>query len=131
MTDPVSNNDKSRPKYLNLLQIRLPVTGLVSIGHRVTGALLFVGSPISLYLLDRSMRSPEDFERIRVLLSSLPVKLGMLLLVAVAGYHLIAGIRFLLIDWGVGEELASARRGAWSVLVLSAVFLLAALVVML
>ena len=131
MTAPVNNNDQSRPKYLNLFQIRLPVTGLVSIGHRVTGALLFVGSPFALYLLDRSMRSPEDFERLRVLLTSLPVKLGMLLLVAVAGYHLIAGIRFLLIDWGVGEELANARRGAWSVLVLSAVFLLAALVVML
>ena len=53
---------KIRPKYLSLpailFQIRLPVPGLVSILHRVSGALLVLPfAAWALYLLDASLRS--------------------------------------------------------------------------
>ena len=40
---------KRRPVYLNLVRIRLPLPGLVSILHRMSGAaLFFVGLPLLL-----------------------------------------------------------------------------------
>ena len=41
------NLAKARPVYLNLFQIRLPLPGIVSILHRISGAALFlVGIPL-------------------------------------------------------------------------------------
>jgi len=44
-----------RPVYLNLLKIRLPVTGMVSFAHRVSGVLLFLFIPYAVYLFDLSL----------------------------------------------------------------------------
>ncbi len=124
-------NDKPRPKFLNLMQIRLPVTGVVSIGHRISGVLLVLGTPLAIYLLQRSTQGPEGFEEITRVMASLPVRLGLLLGGILVAYHLFAGVRFLLIDLGIGEHVAGARRGAWSVLGASVAVLLVALVVVL
>ena len=52
---------KARPKYLNLFQIRQPVPAIVSIMHRISGAVLFLFLWILLWGLDRSLASPESF----------------------------------------------------------------------
>ena len=131
MTTVANDNDRPRPKYLNLFQIRLPVTGVVSIFHRITGVLLILGTPLVIYLLQLSMQGPEGFDQLVGMFSSLPVRLGLLLGGAMIAYHLIAGVRFLLIDLGIGEHVTGARRGAWTVLGASAVVLLIALAVLL
>ena len=131
MTASTADKRDSRPKHLNLLQIRLPLTGVVSIAHRISGVLLVLSIPLGIYLLERSMRGPEEFSWLSGLLSTLPVRLGLLLLGMAVAYHLIAGIRFLLIDLGVGEHLEAARRGAWSVVGASVIVLIIALVVVL
>ena len=124
-----NENKHPRPKYLNLLQIRLPITGIVSIAHRISGVLLVLCIPFGIFLLERSMQGPAGFAWLGGLFSSLAVRLGLFLVAAAVAYHLIAGIRFLLIDLGIGEHLQGARRGAWSVLGATAVVLLIALVV--
>ena len=53
---------KQRPKHLALNQIRLPLPGIVSILHRISGVGIFLMLPFLLYLLDRSLGSPETFE---------------------------------------------------------------------
>ena len=53
---------KPRPKYLALNEIRLPLPGIVSILHRISGVGLFLMLPFLLYLLDQQPRSPETFE---------------------------------------------------------------------
>ncbi len=131
MTAVANDNDRPRPKFLNLLQIRLPVTGVVSIVHRISGVLLVFGIPLIIYLLELSMQGPEGFDQLASMFSSLPVRLGLLLGGAMVAYHLIAGVRFLLIDLGVGEHVTGARRSAWSVLGASAAVLLIALAVVL
>ena len=51
---------KQRPVYLDLARIRLPLPGLVSILHRVSGAFLFlVGIPLLLAGLAASLESPD------------------------------------------------------------------------
>ena len=46
MDKVINNNTKQRPKFLNLLQIRLPVTAVASILHRITGLILLPVLPV-------------------------------------------------------------------------------------
>src|SRR5881394_2154342 len=116
---------KPRPKYLSLsallFEIRLPLPGWVSILHRISGALLFF--PLIawlLYLLDASLASEADFERIRTHYLQTPVvKAGLLLFIWAYCHHFCAGIRFLLLDINQGIELQAARRSAALVLAVS------------
>ncbi len=57
-----------RPVYLNLLKIRLPVPGIVSFAHRITGVLLFLALPFAVYLLDLSIESQQSFARVQQIL---------------------------------------------------------------
>ena len=62
---------KQRPVYLNLVRIRLPLPGIVSILHRISGAVLFfVGLPLLLVALQRSLGSPEAFHGLRAALAT-------------------------------------------------------------
>lgn len=110
---------KSRPVYLNLTQIRLPLPGVVSILHRVSGALLFLAPIWLLFLLDRALASPEGYEAAQRYLAMIPTKLAMLLLVWAFAHHFCAGIRYLLLDLHLGIDLPAARRSSAIVLVIS------------
>jgi succinate dehydrogenase / fumarate reductase cytochrome b subunit len=113
---------KPRPKYLNLIEIRLPLPGWVSILHRVSGALLvFPFTAWLLYMLDVSLASASGFETVRGYLGLPLVKLGMLVLIWAFCHHFCAGIRYLLLDLNKGIELRPARASAAAVLVVSLV----------
>lgn len=105
----------NRPKYLNLLKIRLPVTGVASINHRISGLILFLSIPYSLYLLQLSLSSEAGFEEAIASFSSPWFKLALILLLWSFLHHLFAGFRFLLIDQNIGVTLAVARKSAWFV----------------
>lgn len=105
-----------RPKYLNLLQIRLPVPGLVSILHRISGAALFLFIPFLLVLFELSLESPESFLRFKTVFSHWAVKLVLIGLIWAYLHHLFAGIRHLALDLHYGTELADARKVSWAVL---------------
>jgi succinate dehydrogenase / fumarate reductase cytochrome b subunit len=113
---------KPRPKYLNLIEIRLPLPGWVSILHRLSGALLvFPFTAWLLYMLDVSLASASGFETVRGYLGLPLVKLGMLVLIWAFCHHFCAGIRYLLLDLNKGIELRPARASAAAVLVVSLV----------
>jgi len=114
----------NRPVYLNLLKIRLPVTGVVSIAHRISGVLLFLSIPFAVYLLDLSVASEQSFANVNELLQQPTLVVLQVLLLWSLVHHLIAGIRFLLIDAEVGIELAGARSGAWIVFISEALVIL-------
>jgi succinate dehydrogenase / fumarate reductase cytochrome b subunit len=110
---------KKRPVYLNLVAIRLPLPGFVSILHRISGALLFLAVFWLLFMLDRSLSSESGFESVRRYMKLWPVKLGLLATIWAYCHHFCAGIRFLLLDLHKGVDLASARMTRWLVLVAS------------
>ena len=68
-------NDK-RPVNLDLSTIKFPVTAIASITHRVTGVAIFLALPILLWMLDRSLASPESFADLKELMTSPLVKLA-------------------------------------------------------
>lgn len=106
-----------RPVYLNLFKIRLPTTGIVSFAHRVSGVLLFLAIPFSVYVLDRSVASVQAYEETVQLLQQPLVQLILLLLVWALVHHFLAGIRYLFLDFDIGIDKASSTLTAWSVLI--------------
>jgi succinate dehydrogenase / fumarate reductase cytochrome b subunit len=112
---------KKYPKHLALWQIRLPIPGIVSILHRVSGVLLFISLPFLLYLLQGSLSSHTAFETYMAIVSHPFTKLCLLALLWSFLHHVFAGVRFLLLDIHKGLELATARVTAILVMVLSLV----------
>jgi succinate dehydrogenase / fumarate reductase cytochrome b subunit len=119
------NGTRPRPKYLNLFQIRLPVPGLVSILHRMSGAVLFLLLPSLLVLFELSLESAQTFARFKAIFSHWAIKLMVIAVVWAYLHHLCAGIRHLALDLDYGTELATARASSWAVLALSVVLTLA------
>ncbi len=117
MTETIVN--KQRPVNLDLLSMRFPITAISSILHRITGVLLFLGVPFLLWLLSLSLKSNEGFNQAyAVIFDSF---LGSFLFWAVLSslaYHVVAGIRHLLMDMGIGETLAGGILGSQIILFL-------------
>jgi len=106
----------TRPKYLELTRIRLPLPGVVSILHRISGAGLFLFLPFMLWLLQSSLTAPDTYVRYRDAISHQLTKLILIGLLWAFLHHLFAGIRFLFLDVHVGTELATARNSSRVVL---------------
>lgn len=94
---------------------------MASIAHRLTGVGLFIGFAWLLYLLDLALSSPAGFGRAEAILAGTGGKLVLLGILAMLAYHLLAGIKHLLLDLHVGDTLAAARRASWLVFALTAV----------
>ena len=110
---------KARPKYLNLFQIRQPVPAIVSILHRISGALIFLFLWLFLAGLQRSLASPESHADLMSLLSHPLLKLLLIGLLWAYLHHTFAGIRHLALDLRLGIQLPAARASAFAVLILA------------
>jgi succinate dehydrogenase / fumarate reductase cytochrome b subunit len=111
---------KQRPVYLDLARIRLPLPGLVSILHRISGTLLFlVGIPLLLAGLAASLESADSYAGVRAAFANPLAKLVLIGFLWAYLHHFFAGIRFLLLDLLKGIDLPSARRSSAAVLAVS------------
>ncbi|HDZ55152.1 MAG TPA: succinate dehydrogenase, cytochrome b556 subunit [Pseudomonas xinjiangensis] len=115
--------NSKRPVNLDLRTIKLPVTAYTSIVHRISGVILFVSIAGLLWLLDKSLISESGFEQVQSYFQNPLVKLILWGVLAALLYHLVAGIRHLVMDAGVGEGLESGKRGSQAVIVISAVLI--------
>ena len=102
---------KPRPEFRNInifsdvRTYRLPAAGIVSILHRVSGAVMFVLLPFIIWLFDKSVSSEISFGQFTSAFSAglwiFPgwfVKLVTLALMWAYLHHLIAGVRHLYMD---------------------------------
>ena len=112
-----TNHNKIRPVYINLFQIRLPVSAISSITHRLAGIyIFFITLPLSLYLLYLSSKSYNDFMVLKdyfnnsTFLSTF-VSFSFL----VFAYHILTGVRHLLQDLHIGESLSASRLSSYLV----------------
>jgi succinate dehydrogenase / fumarate reductase, cytochrome b subunit len=111
---------KPRPVYLNLVRIRLPLPGIVSILHRLSGAALFlVGVPLLLYGVQASLSSPQSFESLWAFMAHPLMKIVLIGLVWAYLHHFCAGLRYLLLDIHQFIELRPARQSSAVVLIAS------------
>jgi succinate dehydrogenase / fumarate reductase, cytochrome b subunit len=128
MSDP---SVKPRPVYRNIhvtdiVRYRLPAAGIVSILHRVSGALMFVLLPFVIWMFDTSLSSEVSYD---VFASAFAVGIGpfagwflklvVLALIWAYLHHLIAGVRHLWMDATHSVALAQGANSAVVTLALS------------
>ncbi|HEY2629574.1 MAG TPA: succinate dehydrogenase, cytochrome b556 subunit [Usitatibacter sp.] len=114
-----------RPKhyrpYYDLNLAHLPAAGLVSIFHRVSGALLFFPIlPSLLCFMYLSLGSEAGFEQVHGWFAHPLVKFAAIGVVWLYAHHFFAGIRYLLLDLHWGIEKSAARTSSFVVWVLGA-----------
>lgn len=102
----------TRPVFLDLRKIRLPFSGYVSILHRISGYLLAAALPVAAYLLDLALSGPAGFAATAAFLAHPLVKLVLVGLTWSLLHHLFAGIRYLVLDLGIGLDRKPANRSA-------------------
>ena len=111
MSDLASSASKKRPEFRNinafndLPSYRLPIAGIVSILHRVSGAIMFLLMPFIIWMFDTSISSDISFVKFKSAFNlgmlGLPGfiwKLVALALIWAYLHHAIAGLRHLWMD---------------------------------
>ena len=124
------NHNRARPVYINLLQIKLPISAISSITHRLAGIyVFFVTLPLSLFLLYFSTKSYNDFMFISTLLKdSIFFATFVAFSFLIFAYHILTGVRHLLQDMHIGESLEASRASSyivfflWSILVAAVIW---------
>lgn len=116
----------SRPVYLDLLRIHLPLPGWVSILHRLSGVLLFAALPLGVWALSVSLSGEAGFRRMVEAVAHPPARLFLLALVWAFSHHLFAGLRHLALDVHCGTHLKAARYSSVAVIVAASLVTLVA-----
>ncbi len=113
--------NKKRPVNLDLGSLKFPPMAIASILHRISGVVLFLLLPVMLFIFSQSVRSGESFVETKAMLTHLPYQLALWVFGAAMIYHVLAGIRHLLMDMGFGEHLCASRRTAILVIALAVI----------
>ncbi len=116
--------NKQRPVNLQLTTIKFPITAITSILHRITGVLLFLSMPVLLWTLDVSLSSEAGFECVRDCFSRPFDKFLTWVLLSCVIYHVVAGVRHLLMDLGYGESKSGGRVGAKLIILVSLILII-------
>ena len=119
MTELEPTSAAKRPEFRNIHAFkdlpgyRLPLAGVVSILHRISGALMFVLLPCIIWMFDTSLSSEISFARFKNVfaagafgMAGWMIKLVVLALIWAYLHHLFAGLRHLWMDVNhdVGKE---------------------------
>lgn len=104
---------------LQIIRYRLPAAGIISILHRISGALMFLLLPFILFLFDKSVTSELSFAFLQGYASHPLVKLAVLALAWAYLHHFCAGIRHLIMDMHIGLSKEGAAKSATAVLAIS------------
>lgn len=116
--------EKKKPEFRNIhvtqiVGYRLPAPGMVSILHRVSGALMFLLLAVVIWLLQLSLTSELSFMKLKDVASQWWAKLLFLALAWALLHHLVAGVRYLLLDLHVGVDKAASVKSALVVFAVS------------
>ena len=101
---------QERPIYLDLTKIRLPISALISITHRLSGMyIFFIAMPLFLYVIDKSISS-----KLVLNLSSISyLSFFLFISISIFWFHILSGVRHLIMDFlHIGESLKGAHYSA-------------------
>ena len=119
--------NSKRPVNLDLSTIQFPLPALTSIAHRITGVILFIGLIFAFWALDTSLSSPAGFAAVSdALANNYLAKLIAWGLLSALAFHLVAGIKHLLMDMDIGVTLEGGVKKAQITVVISAVLIILA-----
>ena len=107
-------NTDHRPVYIDLRKINLPVSALISITHRLSGIyIFFITLPLMLALIYFSTESEDSFNELSLFLKNYKFILGLIVLsFCILWYHILSGVRHLIMDAHIGESLLASKYSA-------------------
>ena len=107
-------NTDHRPVYIDLRKINLPVSALISITHRLSGMyVFFITLPLMLALIYFSTESEDSFNDLSLFLKDYKFILGLIVLsFCILWYHILSGVRHLIMDAHIGESLIASKYSA-------------------
>lgn len=103
---------KQRPVNLQLNTISFPPAAIVSILHRATGVAMFFAMIFVIWAWAVSVHSSDGFEQVKMLLDG---PLGKFIAIGTSSaliYHILGGVRHVVMDMGHWEELESGNTSA-------------------
>lgn len=110
--DTVKKNRPGNVSLATMLTLKWPITSLSSILHRVSGVLLFLAVPFCLWALEKSLSSQAEFNQVLVILQGGLAQFVLWAILSMLAYHIIAGIRHMFMDAGIGESLEGGIFGS-------------------
>lgn len=111
---------ETRPINLNLTTMKFPIMAISSILHRISGILLFILFPLMLYFFDMSLKNAGTFSDVTMWVKEcLLCKLACWAFISAVAYHLLAGVRHMVMDLGYGESVQVGRQTATAVILLA------------
>ena len=107
-------NTDHRPVYIDLRKINLPVSALISITHRLSGMyVFFITLPLMLVLIYFSTESEDSFNDLSLFLKNYKFILALIVLsFCILWYHILSGVRHLIMDAHIGESLLASKYSA-------------------
>lgn len=103
---------KQRPINLELNTIKFPPAAIASILHRVSGVIMLVLVGLLVWLLATSLSSPEGFAAAQSALAHPFVRFVIWGFLTALGYHIIAGVRHMIMDLGFGVKKKTGQVSA-------------------
>jgi succinate dehydrogenase / fumarate reductase cytochrome b subunit len=124
--------DAHSPVNINLIKIKLPISALTSITHRLAGMyIFFITFPLSVFLFYLSISSSESFLNLtNTLIGSFYISTFVAFSYLVLWYHILTGVRHLIMDMHIGESLEASKYSSIFVLFLWGLSVIATFVVM-
>ena len=122
----MTTNTHERPviRNIHISQIasyRLPIAGILSILHRVSGVIIFLLLPFVIWMFDASLSSQISFDTFRsVFIAGVGVLPGWFFKLVALGliwaflHHLMAGVRHL---WMDATHSVTMAHGHWSAII--------------
>lgn len=121
-------NHNGRPTSPHLQVYRLPLTGIISITHRITGVFLSLGLVVVVGLIVSLASGANAYEGLQAILGAWPMRTVYYGFVYGLFFHLCHGIRHLFWDAGLGFDRDSLNRFALIELLSSLVLTLLTLI---
>ncbi len=112
---------KQRPVNLDLQTVSFPLTAIASILHRVSGVIMFFATGILMWFLAESLSGPAGFENVQSILDSITAKFIFWGILTALAYHLVVGVRHIIMDMGYGEEFKTATTSAQITMLVSVI----------
>lgn len=120
--------NSNRPISPHLQAYKLPLTGIISITHRMTGVLLSVGLVVIVYMISAMADGAVSYAAMQSLMNIWLIKLLYWGVIYALFFHLCHGVRHLIWDAGRSFDRKTLNCYALIELIVSATLTLAALV---
>jgi succinate dehydrogenase / fumarate reductase, cytochrome b subunit len=112
----------SRPTSPHLQIYKLPLTGIISISHRITGVMLSAGLVLVIALFYAVSQGPESYKAMQGFVDLWLIKLIYWGFIYALFFHLCHGVRHLV--WDLGEGFDADKLHKYALIELAAAFVL-------